>query len=65
MFNKDSFCEHTAGGVHIYLYGYVSLLAPECVVCHIVWVFVCVISNQTKLKKVELAIYGDLYKIGG
>ena len=28
-------------------------------------VCVCVISNQTKLKKVELAIYGDLYKIGG
>ena len=27
-------------------------------------VCVCVISNQTKLKKVELAIYGDLYKIG-
>ena len=28
-------------------------------------VCVCVISNQTKRKKVELAIYGDLYKIGG
>ena len=41
-FNKDSCCEHTTGGVHIYLYGYVSLLAPECVVCHFVWVFVYV-----------------------
>ena len=31
--NKDSCCEHIAGGVSIYLYGCVSLLARECSVC--------------------------------
>ena len=33
----------------MYLYGCVSLLATECAVC--VYVFVCVISNQSTCKK--------------
>ena len=40
-----------AGGVNIYLYGWVSLLAPLCCVCVCVFfwvfVFVCVISNES------------------
>ena len=36
--NTDSYCEHMAGGVNIYLYGCVSLLVPECAVY--LWVFV-------------------------
>ena len=31
--NTDSCCEHIAGGVNVYLYGCVSLLAPVCGVC--------------------------------
>ena len=31
--NKNSCCEHITGGVNIYLYGCISLLAPECAVC--------------------------------
>ena len=31
--NKDSCCEHITGGLNIFLYGSVYLLAPECVVC--------------------------------
>ena len=31
--NTDSCCEHITGGVNIYLYGCVSLLAPVCAVC--------------------------------
>ena len=49
--NKGSCCEHITGGVNIYLYGCVSLLAPECVVYLCVFVFVCVISNQSTSKK--------------
>ena len=45
--NKDSCREHITGGVNIYIYifmyGCVSLLAPECV-------FVCVISNLSTIK---------------
>ena len=33
--------EHITGGVNIYLYGCVSLLAPECAVC-LLCVCVCV-----------------------
>ena len=29
----DSCCEHIIGGVNIYLYGCVSLLAPVCAMC--------------------------------
>ena len=36
-------CEHISGGVNIYLYEYVSLLAHEYVVC----VCVYVILNQS------------------
>ena len=39
-----SCCEHITGGVNIYLYGRVILLAPECAVC--LCLCVCVISNQ-------------------
>ena len=42
--------EHITGGVNIYLYGCVSLLAPECAVCLLcvcVCVFVCVILYQS------------------
>ena len=50
--NKDSCCEHITDDVNIYLYGCVSLLAPECAVCLCVYVFVCVcvISNQITSK---------------
>ena len=40
----------------MYLYGYVSLLAPECVVC----LSVCVISNQSTRKASHLS---DLSKL--
>ena len=42
--NIDSCCEHITVGVNIYLYGCVSLLAPEFAVCLYVCVcvFVCV-----------------------
>ena len=40
--NKDSCCEHITGAVNIYLYGCVSLLAPECAVCLCVCVCVSV-----------------------
>ena len=51
--NIDSCCEHITVGVNIYLYGCVSLLAPEFAVCLYVCVcvFVCVISNQSTSKK--------------
>ena len=39
---KGSCYEHIAVGVNIYLYGCVSLLAPECAVCLCVCVCVCV-----------------------
>ena len=29
----DSCCEHIIGGVNLYLYGCVSLLAPVCAIC--------------------------------
>ena len=50
--NKDSCCKHITGGVNIYLYGCVSLLAPECAVC-------CV------LKKEGVGNIGGLNKIMG
>ena len=40
--NKDGCCEHITGAVNVYLYGCVSLLAPEFVVYHCVYVCVCV-----------------------
>ena len=40
--NIDSCCEHITVGVNIYLYGCVSLLAPEFAVCLYVCVCVCV-----------------------
>ena len=48
-FNTGKCCEHVTGGVNIYLYGCVSLLALEFALC--VFVFVCVISNQSTSKK--------------
>ena len=47
QFNTDSCCEDITGGVNIYLYGCVSLLAHECPMC----VCVCVISNQSIARK--------------
>ena len=47
--NTDSCYEHMAGGVSIYLYGFVSLLVPEC--AGYLCVYVCVISNQNTTKK--------------
>ena len=44
--SKGSCCEKITDVVNIYLYGCVSLLAPECVVC----VCVCVISNIVDLE---------------
>ena len=41
--NKCSCSEQITGGINIYLYGCVSVLAPECAVC--ICVFLCVISN--------------------
>ena len=38
--NTDSCCEHITGGVNMYLYGGVSLLAPDRVVCVRVCVFI-------------------------
>ena len=43
--------EHITGGADIYLYGCVSLLAHECVVCVCVCLCVCMISNQSTSKK--------------
>ena len=40
--NKDSCCEHITVGVNIYLYGCVSLLAPECAEC----LCVCEIKSE-------------------
>ena len=40
--DKDSCCEHITSGVNIYLYWCVSLLAPECVVCLCMCLFVYV-----------------------
>ena len=41
-FNRDSCCELVTGGVNIYSYGCVSLLAPESVCVLRVCVCVCV-----------------------
>ena len=51
-----------AVGENIYLYGCVSLLAPECAVCVCVCVcvFLCVISNQSTSKKPHVS---DLSKL--
>ena len=54
--NKNSCCEHITGGVNIYLYGCVSLLAPESVVslyvcCVHMCVFVCDIKSDHLQKK--------------
>ena len=40
--NKDSCYEHIAVGINKYLYGCVSLLAPECAVCLCVSMCECV-----------------------
>ena len=44
-FKRDSCCGLVTGGVNIYSYGCVSLLAPECVCCVCVCMRVSVISN--------------------
>ena len=51
--NKDSCCEHITDRVNIYLYGCVSLVAPECAVCVCVGVCLCVcdIKWRAKLEK--------------
>ena len=53
LFNviTDSCSEHITVGLNIYLFGCVSLLAPECAECGCLWVFVCVISNESTSKK--------------
>ena len=45
--NTDSCCVHITGGVNIYLFEYVSLLAPECAVS----LCVDVIWNESSSKK--------------
>ena len=58
--NTDSCCKHITGGVNIYLYECVNLLAPECAVslCECVCVCVCVgvISNQSTRKKPQTSV---------
>ena len=54
--NKDSCCEHITSRANIYLYRCVSLLVVECtvclcVVCVGVFVYVCVILNQSTSKQ--------------
>ena len=51
--HKGSFFKYITGGVNMRLYECVSLLAPECAVslCMCMYVFVCVISNQSTSKK--------------
>ena len=44
QFNIDSCCGHITGGVDIYLYRFVSLLAPACVMC----VFLCLYVSDIK-----------------
>ena len=53
LFNviKDSCSEHITVGSNIYLFGCVSLLAPECAECICLCVFVCVVSNESTSKK--------------
>ena len=41
--NKDSGCEHIAGGVNIYPYWCVSPMAPQCAIC-LYFYFVCKIK---------------------
>ena len=48
--NKDSYCEHIAGGVNMYLYECVRLLALECAVCLCVCVFVCLCDIKSEYK---------------
>ena len=55
-YNKGSCFEHIPSGVNIHLYGCVSLLAPECVVC------VFVILNQRTSKKPNYK--PDISKLG-
>ena len=47
---------HITGGVNIYWYGCVSLLAPKCAAC----VYACVISNQSTIKN---HLVSDLSKL--
>ena len=50
--NKDSYCEHIAGGVNMYLYECVRLLALECAVCLcVLCLCVCVILKQSAREK--------------
>lgn len=53
-------CEHITGGVYIYFYGCVSLLAPLCGV----FVCLCIISNQITSKK-NMSSMSDLSKLDG
>ena len=68
--NKDSCCKHITGGVNIYLYWCVSLVAPECLFVH---VFVCVWGGvgggagegkTGKRKREGYAIQGVFIKYG-
>ena len=47
QWNTDNCCEHITGGVNIYLYRSVSLLALVCAAC----LCLCVIWNQSTSKK--------------
>ena len=45
--NKSSCCEHLTGGLNIYLYECVSLLAPECAMCVLhVWYQIRVYTSK-------------------
>ena len=46
-------CEHITGGVYIYFYGCVSLLAPLYAVCFCLCIYVCLISKQSAVPNLD------------
>ena len=59
--SADSRCEYIAGGVNIYLYGCVSLLAPK----YALWVCVCVCVFVSVWYQIRVTVWTKFEKNGG